>query len=110
MPQRVWSRLDAEAGDPNVFPDDPLDRTYRHPHPGAARSQVRFAFHADEKRFPAGVARLEVVGQGLGCRIAEEDDARLAAFADHPELAGLQVDVVAVQTRQLGEAQPGAEE
>jgi len=35
--------------------------------------------------------------------IAEKDDARLSPLADDAELAGFQVDVVAIQPRELGE-------
>src|ERR671923_2772288 len=110
MAQAVWGRGNSKACLAHVAGHDPLDRARAQPESCPARAAIGPAPGPDEEGTGAVASLVEVTLKPDRGSLGEEDHPRLAALADDAEFATQEVDRVAVERRQLGDAKPGAEE
>ena len=64
----------------------------------------------DEKCRIDIISMLQISLERLSCFRREEDDAEFGTFTSDAELLFLQIDVVAIETGELGDTEPGREE
>ncbi len=102
MAQQVRFHVLGDPGALRVFPDDQPEHHARKPGAAFAEEELAAGAGLDEVR----PARGEVGGDGIGGLRAHGHDALLRTFAKHPQVAVLKIDLLDVQPREFGDAQP----